>query len=394
MLRNRTHVLHGLSLCFMVCSLAWAQEDDVPPTKKPQQPPQSQNQAADPNAITTVTVEKIMDQAVKNIAKRYNLNDEQIKLTDEMMKTRVRKFLKEHEAEVWPLIREMLLTQMGTKPPQDPDEVKRIGRAARPLSDLAMKAILEGNEEWRRYLTPEQQRMHDYDLAEMDKTFKEINRNLEAWAEGKAPRGGIFPPPPAVEKGPSTPPRPARMPDPTTVVAVRPSFFDVFVEQFIKDNELDPGQLTSARSILIETKGKANDFRVSNKDEIAKYTARHTAAAESKDREQIAAADEARRTLMQPVYQLFEELESRLTGLLTSVQLSRYKERSGAANPAERHAALDAEIFPELQAGKRPTTVKASEPGKASQTGNAKPAATPKKDSNETGESKPDNDNG
>ena len=372
----RSFSIYFLALAMVaVSSSSFAQE--AKPAEEPQPaarrvPQQPAPKAPDANSITSVTVETIMEGAVKNIAVRYNLNDEQAKLTQEMMKQRVHAFLKEHENEVWPLIRQFIDTQFGSKPPDDKEVVKRLGAAARPLAEQAKKAILEGNAEWRKHLTPEQRLMHDHDLAEMEGTFKDIYRNLDQWAEGNPPKGGIFPQPPPVDRSPPRPPRPTpglpKLPEPE-VVTFRETFFDLFVEQFIKDNELDPSQITSARSILNEFKAKATDFKISNKDEIAKVVAAQREAMESRDSEKTTAADEARRQLLQPIYQLFDEMEGRLTALLTSVQLERYKERKAAAEPGDRRKQIDEEVLPQpvsaKQAAKRPVPEPAKNEGGA-----------------------------
>ena len=131
------------------------------------------------------TIEKIMDRAVQNIARRYNLNESQTRRTDELMKFEVNKFLLEHEDEVWPVIRDLLAAQLGAKPPDAAEERKRIGSAAGPLARLAEDAILRANEEWRKMLSDEQKKMHDFDMAQMEKQFKQINENFEKWAGGE-----------------------------------------------------------------------------------------------------------------------------------------------------------------------------------------------------------------
>jgi hypothetical protein len=176
---------------------------------KPAEPAKDAPKPKSPTATTTAearpvptqaTVEMIMTEAVKNIAKRYNLNEAQKQKTDEIMKRDVNKFLKDHEAQVWPIIRDLMTN--GFQPPSNPEDVKRIGNAAAPLLKEAQKAILDGNEEWRQYLTPEQKAMHDYDLGEMEKQFVEVEKGFKSWAEGK-PTGGLFPPPPPPDPAPT-----------------------------------------------------------------------------------------------------------------------------------------------------------------------------------------------
>ena len=56
-------------------------------------------------SATSATIERIIETAVRNIARRYNLNEAQTQKTDELWNREVRQFLREHEAEVWPAIR-------------------------------------------------------------------------------------------------------------------------------------------------------------------------------------------------------------------------------------------------------------------------------------------------
>jgi hypothetical protein len=276
----------------------------------------------------------IMTEAVKNIAKRYNLNEAQKQKTDEIMKRDVNKFLKDHEAQVWPIIRDLMSN--GFQPPSNPEDVKRIGNAAAPLLKEAQKAILDGNKEWRQYLTPDQQAMHDYDLGEMDKQFVEAEKSFKSWAEGK-PTGSPFPVPPPMERSPPTPkmptaglPKPPPPPEPQLEIFVRESLFDSYVEDFIKQYELDPAQIDAARSILAETKVKAGAFKESNRAELTKIALEHKAAMDAKDRDRIAKAEADRKKLLEPVYVLFGEMDERLKALLTSAQVERHGGKQNA----------------------------------------------------------------
>ena len=118
------------------------------------------------------TIDMIMDMAVQNITRRYNLNDDQKNRTQELMYRGVHEFLREHEDEVFPVIRDLLAGQLG--PPDNLEDTKRLGKAARPLAELAKESILKYNREWRTILTPEQKATHDFDLNEMDKTFAQM----------------------------------------------------------------------------------------------------------------------------------------------------------------------------------------------------------------------------
>lgn len=301
-------------------------------------PPPTQPQAQD-QVLSSTTVEGIMTQAVKNIARRYNLNDEQMQYTDRMMKERVTKFLKDHEREVWPIIRELLAS--GLQAPQDAETRKRIGAAARPLAELAREEIFKANYEWREILTDDQRALHDFDLKEMELQFEMIDKNFVDWSEGKATDQGVFPPPPREMGAPPRPQRPgpglthpksppkASLPEPVHAT-VDIGIFEAIVEQFIKDYELDEGQRDSARSILAEFKGKAAAYKESKKEEFAKAAADQKDALAKADREAIARASRAQEELVAPLHSYLEQMDVRLKGLLTTAQIEKYEKVASA----------------------------------------------------------------
>lgn len=298
---------------------------------------------------TSATVNKILEQAVRNIARRYNLNGIQTEKTMELMKSEVSRFIRDHESEVWPAIRDLFSSGFGTKPPESQEEIKRIGKAARPLAMLAETAIYRANEEWRLILTDEQKKVHDFDMAEMKTTFEKIDQNLGSWEDGD-PSGGPFFPQPKMN-GPK-PPRPSKppknhLPEPKIEDMFNAAnIFKTLVEEFIKEYELDGGQVTSARSILEEYKAKASDFRDSNKLDFAKVALRHRQAYEARDVASIKEATADHKKLLEPVYQLCGAMDDRLNGLLTTAQIQRHAERSASAEPHKKTAPAVKSVLP------------------------------------------------
>ncbi len=277
------------------------------------------------------TVERIMDQAVRNIAARYNLNDVQTAETSTIMKRRVQRFLKEHENEVWPVIRDLLASQL--KQPDDIKDMMRIGKTAGPLARAAHDAILKGNEEWRLLLTAQQKEMHDFDLAEIGTTFEQIDQTLSDWQEGTPTDKGIFPQPQLAGREPSRPARPpqGKLPPPEVEVFDPNKIFETLVQEFIKEWDLNEGQITAARSILEEFKGKANDFRESKKAAFAQLATQQREAMERRDLDGIKKTRAANKKLLGPVFGLCTEMEGRLRNLLTTAQIERHAEKPDVA---------------------------------------------------------------
>jgi hypothetical protein len=285
-------------------------------------------------------VEQILDVIVRNIASRYNLNEAQTQYTDELMKREVNKFLREHSDAVWPVIRDLVAGQQIGEPPQDPEELRKLGKSAKPLAKLAEEAIFKANEEWRTILSDDQIKMHDHDLAEMRKQFKGIHENIESWEKGTPLRNNIFPPPevsPDEPRRPSKPP--AGLPDAKPElpkdehkgrVTLTADMFETYVEEFIKDNELDAGQVTSARSILKEFQDRAQAHIDANREALEKANAAMEAARNKRDHKALAEAEAQQREILEPLNELFKKMDERLQGLLTSTQRERNEEKAKA----------------------------------------------------------------
>ncbi|UCE59990.1 MAG: hypothetical protein JSU63_21415 [Phycisphaerales bacterium] len=370
-------------LALIGASPTQAEENDATPT--------------DPSQFTVpatvATVENIMERAVQNIARRYNLNATQTEFTSQMMTERVRKFLLEHEDEVWPVIRDLLSAQLGANPPSDEEALKQLGRTAGPLAKLAQEAILQAQDDWRPILTEEQKKMHDFDLEEMRRQFKDMDDQFDAWAKGERWAPGTQGSNPVIGRpiqkaSPPTPPRPGEVPIPPKILDGPPisTLFDTFVEEFIKDYKLDQSQIDSARSILKEFKGKATDLKNSRKHDFARLAEDQKKAIEAKDLPGLKEAEAARKKLLEPVYDLFGEMQDRLRGLLTTTQIQRYEaaKKEARAKRKETKRVRRAERKKKTQ-GESKVKKKEAPPKKS------KPAKEPEK-TTPTEKTKPDKD--
>lgn len=323
--------MFGMFLVMFAVGAAAAQTD------KPQKPPvlDAKDALDGGSPPATATIDKIMDQAVRNIAVRYNLNDVQTQETRKLMKREVYRFLKEHENKVWPVIRDLLGSQL--EPPENRDNMMRVGKAAKPLARLAKEAIFRANEEWRLILRPDQKKMHDFDMAEMTKTFDQINANFDDWEAGKQTGRSVFPKPEFAGQPPlpSRPPK-GSLPKPEVEVFDPNNIFEALVEDFIEEYELGEGQITSARSILEEFKGKANDFKDARKLAFLSVALQQQEAFADRDIGAIKKAAAAHKKLLEPIYQLCGQMDDRLKGLLTTAQIQRREEKGKVVKVADQ----------------------------------------------------------
>lgn len=278
---------------------------------------------------------KIMEVAVNNLSKRYNLNDEQKAFTNDMMTTRVTKFLEDHQDEIWPLLSELVFHQRTGEPP-NPEVAKKLGPRVLKIVKEAKEEIYESNEEWREILTDDQKKVHDFDLEQMGKTFDSMEQNFSQWSKGNAQQTNIFPPPPTA-KQPKAPakPQPGIPTKSPKDVQEQPerlvSHFEEYVKQFIEDYQLTKNQIETAQSILREVLVRAKNHEQSKAKEIAAAKEKLSSAKDTKDRKR---AKQELDTLNKPMEDLFTEMTTRLDSIPDKGQKERFKTQRGSTQSA------------------------------------------------------------
>jgi len=272
-------------------------------------------------------IDAMMAQAAYNIGRRYNLNEEQQRITRDMLTEQVTKFFDTHP-EIWPVLRDLTRLQLEGKAPNE-EVARRLGEAALPLLLDAQEAILDGNARWREILTPEQKRLHDYDLKDMDKTFSKMLSNFNAMASGKPTKPRLFP---EKREHPNQPPRPSKpsknynppnvMPD---VILPREDAWERYVRTFITDYELDNAQSEVCWSILRECKARAAAYK-NTKEKGFRQAAQLLREARSPDNPDIIQRLKIKRwsqmdkELREPLERVFVDLQTRLDRIPTDAQ--------------------------------------------------------------------------
>lgn len=298
-------------------------------------------------------VEAMMEVAVKNISRRYNLNEQQEEYTRALMAKGVKGFLAEHEQDVRALLQEMLDKQFGSKEVTT-ETAKRWGEIALPMFYDAKKAIYDNNMEWREILNDDQKKIHDLDLRLMKGNFDAFEQRFERWKEGNYIKGELpfgSPSMPSAQQSTHTPPQIVRRMSPDT--------WQLYVKKFIDTYALDESQKTAAFAILNDCRDRAQQYLDARKDELARVEALEMEWQKTRDREKLRQANEGRRKLNEPVGNLFNELKERLEKIPTEAQ----RQAAGGVRPvkpAERDKARES----------KPATQPAQEPAQP-------PAGTP-----------------
>jgi len=273
-----------------------------------------------PNDPMLWNVDRMMEDAVQQISKRYSLNPEQEKYTRLMLTQRVRSFLKNHESDVRALLKEQLDWKIGLKP-ASAESMRAWATRAKPLYEDAMKAILDGNKEWGEILSDQQKKIHLGDLNQMNVNFDGVKVLLRRWEDGGGmptevnPRGmsgsgdkGITQP---------SPPPPPNWPDRKIE-----DMWETYVIKFIQVYGLDEKQANAAHSIKREMLGEAAKYREARKADFDEMVA---ASGDPKKPNNPAETRKKKQMLERPIREMFVKMTGRLDGLLNQSQRESIK---------------------------------------------------------------------
>lgn len=316
-------------------------------------------------------VDSMILQAADNVSRRYNLSPQQTEFTRKMFQEKVTRFLEENQEQIWPLVRDLARYQLTGAPP-DESTARRIGGSALPIVEKAKKAILDANREWGGILTEEQKRLHEYDLREMEGTFKKVAQNFQEWESGIPKQNPIFPPHTPKD---DEPPMPNRPPEKYTEGGRKwtnqQNAWAKYVGDFIRKYNLDPGQREAAQSILRELKERAGKHRDAKQKEYAELDQRLKEAFDSGDLKRIAMVERDETALNKPVKEdMFNELRERLDKIPTDAQKERFAQSQTRKLPRRQTSTTTAPtsrpVLPIMPAS--PATAKPAEPETAQPT--------------------------
>lgn len=347
------------------------------PTSKPSEStPQT-----DPRNPSLWNADRMMEDAVQTLTRRYNLNKEQEEYTRKLLTTRVRAYLADHETDLRQLIRESLDMQIDPRK-ANADNYKRWGERARPLFERAKKDILEGNKEWGEILNDSQKQIHKFDLDMMQQNFGQIDNLITKWSAGKYNPSDTSPkPPPQIAQDT------ARV-SPGGAVAERRTLEDIwqtYVSLYGSTYGLDPEQANAAKAILSDCRGRAQAYRDRRKAEMTQLDARVNDATAAMNRAaagpdsqaanaRLLEANASKAELEAPIGDIFKDLQQRLDAKLTKAQRDAVSPAQVASLESVAKACVPA--APVVQT---PTTVGPASPAKPADQRPAQPAQAPAK---------------
>jgi hypothetical protein len=268
-----------------------------------------------PNNPELWDVQAMMEDAVKQIARRYNLNDAQENYTRLLLVKKTTAFLQEHEKDIRELLKESIDLRLGVIK-GDADIYKRWAERAAPIYESAKEAILDGNMEWRNVLDEEQIKTHDLDLSLMKTQFEQVSRTLDTWRGGGGPSG-------ALSRGVAGggPQQRSELGQPQTVIQMHPEDqWLAYVNKFIQTYHFDEKQSIAAREkIHKEMHGQARKYREKQQKEFEKINeVIKTDPKKIKPSELV----QRRQDLEKPIRDLFVDMHQRLMQLATGRQIA------------------------------------------------------------------------
>lgn len=308
-------LLKARRLCTPMLALALALATaSVTSAQNPDQPAREGRPTAQshPNNPELWDVQAMMEDAVKQIARRYNLNDAQENYTRLLLVKNTTAFLEKYEKDIRELLKESIDLRLGIIK-GNADLYKRWAERAAPIYEAAKVAILDGNMEWRNVLNDEQKKTHDLDLSLMKSQFEQVSRTLETWKGGGGPTG-------ALAKAANDAAR-KELGQPQTAVHLNPEDqWLAYVNKFIATYQLDEKQSIAAREkIHKEMRAEAEKYRAKQKKEFDKINdVLKTDARKIKPRELM----QRRQELEQPIRDLFVEMHERLMQLANTKQIA------------------------------------------------------------------------
>ncbi|MEE8385107.1 MAG: hypothetical protein V3S01_04245 [Dehalococcoidia bacterium] len=316
-----------------------------------------------PRDPTLWNIDQMMEDAVLQISRRYNLNKAQEEYTRLLLVRRTRVFLELYEDEVRRLLKESIDFTWGQRE-ASPESYKDWAGRALPVYEAAKEAILEGNMEWREILTEDQKVTHDQDLDQMQANFAQISNVMEAWQKGKGPhlrpRGNR-----RTGKEIQTAGQVTSQPAVIKEQLLEASWLS-YVERFILTYQLDEKQQNAAKAgVHKELLGQARAYREKHKVEFTKIEKTlKSLEGDPKKSNQRRTLNKQKTDLEKPICRMFVMLDRRLKAQAREAQL---------AKPDPKHQEVLEEMYGRL-AGTRTTPRRQSSRPKGGP--GAKPAAT------------------
>jgi len=255
-----------------------------------------------------------ISRAAAQLRNQYELTDRQTDQLEQQMTARWPEWLERNRRALQPVLNEMIEIRLSPEPP-DPAYVADLADRVLPVFADFRDTLDQGNQQFRRILTPTQQTKFDTQRLAFAVAMDVAEQRLKRWQRGQFEPHELWSEPGQRRRRRRTETAPATQPQ--TRQAHPPlGNWQAYVESFVTRYRLSESQAQSARSILDEVRSRAEKSRDSTAEQL-KAVERHLEDASPQNREQL---QQQRRILLRPIAKLFDELKQRLDSLLTAAQ--------------------------------------------------------------------------
>lgn len=322
-------------------------------------------------------IDLMLDRLVLDeMADQYDLDQDQIVLTRELLGETIPRWMNENRAEIMHAVNYFFEAQMADEPPS-PDEVAMWSRRVVPLMDDFREVIGEVTLGMGEFLDDDQFARLETEMAGFEAGMNLMTGRVRNWAEGNYDPVVDWSPPGAERRmeermreeemriavesakashrgevyagdSQATPSNPAN-PASGERVARRPTSnqsddsrpepedeWDRYVSKFIRDLELNHEQVQKARAHLAAAKRSKANYLRSNRERSQRITDRlNRKAGPDDDAEQRAKIEQESKIALEeykqfiaPVDEMFERLKNNLERLPTRAQWRKFEERN------------------------------------------------------------------
>lgn len=328
-------------------------------------------------------VDVFLNSYVRLVAQKYDLSEEQQDFTSQLVQTKAKAFINQHQDDLYELLERMFDVRAGDD--MTVEELMAWGEQARPIYEEAKQIVIAANDEWRATLNEEQRLIHDGDVALMWDNFLITENHLDRIVDGSmtveefrnppryvtpddaqlnntppddpppsekrvdrpdrarpepAPKpndGSTLPPPkrgtpeqakpePKPKTAPKRPTTNRTTATPTQNPKTFETVWDKYVRDFIAKYKLNPAQTQKAEAILASCKRQGQQVVRRNEKRFEQIDAQLAELRKDRQRDKaktdlIKRYEEQRAKLVQPLSDIFEKrLKPQLDKLPTRAQ--------------------------------------------------------------------------
>jgi hypothetical protein len=180
---NAVRWLPAAMLCVLSVGAARAQSGSGLPPPDWETPPRAEQAPCDGFWPTETMINRFLDQTAYELAEQYEFDDEQLRLTNEVLHDTFPAWLEENKAEMKTLINQFIEAQLNDEPPSVED-VAIWARRALPLVNEFRGLVFDMTDDMRGYMTEDQIDRLEGETAAFDTGVTLFSNKLYVWADG------------------------------------------------------------------------------------------------------------------------------------------------------------------------------------------------------------------